>query len=133
MLISKEQQKELINIKNQIAKQFSKSDWLDSGYTLGSYDLIENHPRLLRSLTFGDEDYGGNILEVLTAITKKDPKNCNEIKSHLSEKLSTPLVSDLISTAHMETPKRIITFSPQVFAVPNKAQNDKLVTVMFTL
>ncbi len=129
--MTKEQQKELIDIKNQIANHFSKSDWLDLGYTLGSYDVIEKHPRLLRSLSFGDDDYGGNILEVLTAIIKNDSKKFNEIKSHLSEKFSTPLVSDLISTAHNETPKRIVTFSPQVFEIPNKAQNDKLVTVMF--
>ena len=130
MLISKEQQKELIDLKNQITKHFSKSDWLDLGYSLGSYDVIEGHPRLLRSLSFGDEDYEGNILEVLTEIIKKDPKNLNEIKSHLALKFATPIVSDLISTAHTETPKRIIAFSPQVFEVPNKPQNDKLVTVM---
>jgi hypothetical protein len=130
MIISKEQQKELIDIKNQIAKQFSKSDWLDLGYTLGSYDVIEGHPRLLRSLSFGDDDYEGNILEVLTEIIKKDPKNFNEIKNHLADKFSTPLVSELISTAHKETPKRIISFSPQVFEIPYKPQNDKLVTVM---
>ena len=41
--MTKEQQKELIEIKNQIAKNFSKSDWLDLGYTLGAYDIIEGH------------------------------------------------------------------------------------------
>lgn len=130
MAITKEQQKELIDIKNQIAKDFSKSDWLDLGYTLGAYEVIEGHSRLLRSMSFGDDDYEGNILEVLTEIIKKDTKNFNEIKSYIGEKFSTPLVSDLISTAHNETPKKIITFSPQVFAIPNKPQNDKLVTVM---
>ncbi|MBP5983422.1 MAG: hypothetical protein KA734_06845 [Fluviicola sp.] len=128
--MTREQQKELIDIKNQIANNFSKSDWLDLGYTLEAYELIEGHSRLLRSLSFGDDDYEGNILEVLTEIIKRDPKNFNELKSFLADKFSTPLVSDLISTAHTETPKRIITFSPQVFAIPNKQQNDKLVTVM---
>lgn len=130
MAINIDHQKELIEIKNQIARHFTKSDWLDFGYTLGSYEVIEGHPRLLRSLSFGDDDYEGNILEVLTEIIKKDPKNFSEIKSHLSEKFSTPVVSDLISKAHKETPKKVITFSPQVFEIPNKPQNDKLVTVM---
>ncbi|MBS1571798.1 MAG: hypothetical protein JST62_05315 [Bacteroidetes bacterium] len=129
-MISKEHQKELVDIKNQIAKTFSKSDWLDLGYTLGSYQVIEAHPRLLKSLSFGDDDYEGNILEVLTEIIKKDPKNFKEIKSHLADKFAIPLVSDFISTGHTGTPKRIITFSPQVFNVPIKSQNDKLVTVM---
>lgn len=128
--MTNEQQKELINIKNQIAKNFSKSDWLDMGYTIGAYNVIEGHSRLLRSLNFGDDDYEGNIIEVLTKIIKKDPKNLNDIKSYLTEKFSTPLASDYISTAHLETPKRIITFSPQVFDIPIKQQNDKLVTVM---
>ena len=129
-MIDKEKQKELVDIKNQISKHFTKSDWLDLGYTLGCYDIIEGHPRLLRSLSFGDDDYEGNILEVLTEITKRDPKNFGEIKSYLSDKFSTPEVSDFISTAQNETPKRIITFSPQVFEIPTKPQNDKLVTVM---
>jgi hypothetical protein len=128
--VTREQQKELIEIKNQINKHFTKSDWLDLGYTLGSYETIENHPRLLRSLSFGDDDYEGNILEVLSEMVKKDGKNFNEIKSYVSDKLGKPEVSDFISTAHTETPKRIVTFSPQVFDIPTKPQNDKLVTVM---
>ena len=129
-MITKEQQKELIEIKNQIEQHFTKSDWLDLGYSLGCYNVIEGHARLLRSLSFGDDDYAGNILEVLTEIVKIDTKNFNEIKSYLSDKFATPLVSDFISTALIETPKRIITFSPQAFQVPTKPQNDKLVTVM---
>lgn len=131
MAIIREQQTELIDLKDQIATHFSKSDWLELGYKLDSYDVIKGHARLLRSLSFGDDDYEGNILEVLTEIINKDPNNLNNIKSYLTEKFSMPLVSELISTAHIETPKRIVTFSPQVFTIPNKQQNEKLVTVMF--
>ena len=66
--------KEIIDIKNQIASKFNKSDWLDFGYTLDCYNIIESHSRLLRSLEFGDDDYEGNILQVLTSIIKKDPE-----------------------------------------------------------
>ena len=128
--MDKEQGKEIIEIKNQIARQFTKSDWLDLGYSIGCYDIIENHGRLLRSLSFGDEDYEGNILEVLTSIIKRDPKNFQELKHFISYKYSTPIVSEFISTAHIETPKKMITFSPQVFEIPTKPQNEKLVTVM---
>jgi hypothetical protein len=128
--MDKEQGKEIIEIKNQIARQFTKSDWLDLGYSLGCYDIIENHGRLLRSLSFGDEDYEGNILEVLTAIIKQDTKNFQELKHFISDKYSAPIVSEFISTAHTETPKKMITFSPQVFEIPTKPQNEKLVTVM---
>jgi hypothetical protein len=128
--MDKEQGKEIIEIKNQIARQFTKSDWLDLGCSLGCYDIIENHGRLLRSLSFGDEDYEGNILEVLTSIIKQDPKNLQELKHFISDKYSAPIVSEYISTAHLEAPKKMITFSPQVFEIPTKPQNEKLVTVM---
>lgn len=128
--MNKEQGKELIEIKNQIERQFGKSDWLELGYAIGCSDIIENHSRLLRSLDWGDPDYPGNILEVLNQIIKRDPKNINEIKSYLSTKSSIPSVSDFISTAHHEPPKKIIAFSPQVFSIPAKSQNEKLVAVM---
>ncbi|MFD2937782.1 hypothetical protein [Spirosoma flavum] len=122
--------KEIIDIKNQIENKFNKSDWLDFGYSLDCYDIIESHSRLLRSLDFGDDDYEGNILQVLTSIIKRDFNNLNKIKTYLAEKYATPAVSDFISTAHTEVPKKMITFSPQVFQVPNKEQNEKLVSVM---
>lgn len=125
-----QQGKEVIEIKNQIARQFTKSDWLELGYSVGSFDIINDHPRLLRSLSFGDDDYEGNILDVLTQIITHDKNNLQEIKSYLAQKYSSPTVSEFISTAHIEVPRRMITFSPQVFAVPNKEQNKKLVAVM---
>lgn len=122
--------KELIAIKNQIANQFSKSDWLDLGYTIDCYDIIDNHNRLLRSLSWGDDDYEGNILEVLTSILKRNPENLEKIKSYIAERISTPHVSEFISTDHKQIPQRLVTFSPQVFQVPDKKQNENLVAVM---
>ncbi len=49
--------KELIEIKNQIVKEFSRSEWLELGFLTGYSEMIEKHPRLLRSLDFGDDDY----------------------------------------------------------------------------
>jgi hypothetical protein len=128
--MDKEQGKEIIEIKKLIAKQFTKSDWLDLGYSLDCYDIIENHSRLLRSLSFSDEDYEGNILEVLTSIINKDSKNFQQLKHFISDRYSAPKVSEFISTTHIETPKKMIIFSPQVFEIPTKPQNEKLVTVM---
>ena len=128
--MNREEGREFIEIKNLIAKQFSQSDWLELGYYLGCNDIVENHPRLLRSLSFGDDDYEGSILSVLNDMIKKDPRNLKEIKLYISDKYSTPQVSEFISTAHVEIPKKMITFSPQVFEIPSKPQNEKLITVM---
>jgi hypothetical protein len=129
-MITPEQQKQLIDIKNQIVDNFSKSDWIELGYILGSFDVIDSHPRLLRSLDWQDDDYSGNVLQVLNQLISRDPKNLEEIKRYLGDKTSVPVVSELISTAHQEAPKKIITFSPQVFQIPTSPQNDKLVAVM---
>ncbi len=128
--MNREEGREFIEIKNLIAKQFSQSDWLELGYYLGCNDIVENHPRLLKSLSFGDDDYEGSILSVLNDMIKKDPRNLKEIKLYISDKYSTPQVSEFISTAHVEIPKKMITFSPQVFEIPSKPQNEKLITVM---
>lgn len=128
--MDKTQGKELLEIKNIIVNQFGQSEWLELGFYLGCNDLVQNHPRLLRSLGFGDEDYEGNVLSVLDDIIKQNPENFKEIKIYISDKYSAPQVSEYISTAHEEMPKKMITFSPQVFSIPSKPQNDKLVTVM---
>ncbi len=128
--MDKAQGREIIEIKNLIANQFSFSDWTNLGFYLGVNDIIESHPRLLRSLRFGDEDYEASILDVLRMILRQDPKNFDELKTFLSDKYSTPIISEFISTAHVETPRKMITFSPQVFEIPAKPQNEKLITVM---
>ncbi|MCW3110600.1 MAG: hypothetical protein JWQ09_5106, partial [Segetibacter sp.] len=129
--MTKEQGKEIVEYKNLIVQKFTQSDWLELGFILGVSDLIEGHSRLLRSLLFGDDDYEGNVLTVLTQIIEKDSANLEEIKAFIAKKFSTPMASDFISTAHTEVPKKMISFSPQVFSVPNKEQNKKMIAVMF--
>lgn len=123
--------RELLEIKQQIVKQFGKTEWLELGFSIGCQDIIENHERLLRSLSWGDPDYEGNVLEVLKQMTDRNPNNLQGIKEYLANKNSQVTVSEFISTAHsQETPKRLISFSPQVFDVPAKPVNEKLVAVM---
>jgi hypothetical protein len=128
--MNQEQGLEILEIQKQIVNNFQSSDWIELGFLLGCTDIIQGHPRLLRSLSWGDEDYPGNVLTVLSAIVQKEPKRLQEIKSILMSKYSMPAVSEFISTAHKEVPKKNIAFSPQVFEVPDKQQNEKLVAVM---
>ena len=82
-MTSIEKQKELIEIKNNIASFFTESDWIELGYCLGSYEIIQKHPRLLKSLKFEDDDYEGNILKVLSSLIEKDSENFIEIRLYL--------------------------------------------------
>lgn len=122
--------KEIIEIKSQIVKSFGKSEWLELAYSIDCEDIVNAHPRLLRSLSFGDDDYEGNVLEVLDKMIKKYPRNLDRIKSYLANKSSQLEISEFISTAHTEIPKRLVAFSPRVFEVPNKPINENLVVVM---
>ena len=128
--MDKEQGRELIELKNQIARQFMQSDWIELGFALGVSDIINGHSRLLRSFSFSDDDYEENILDVLNKIVKKDNANFQELKSFISHKYSGSVIADFVSTAHTEVPKRMITFSPQVFSIPTKEQDKKLIAVM---
>lgn len=58
--------------KNAIAimieKTFDKADWFHLGAATDTADLINDHDRLLRSLSFGDDDYLHCIYQVLPEI-----------------------------------------------------------------
>jgi hypothetical protein len=127
--------REILELANQITIVFTNEDWIELSYIIGEYEYIYKHKRLLRSLSWGDDDYKANVLEVLTKVVSNDPKNLQDIKDFIKNKNGSPEVSEYISTAQTEVPKRIISFSPHVFAVPDKLQNEKLISVMlpFTL
>ena len=54
---------------------FDESDWKELGYATDTTDYISSHPRLLRSMRWGDPDYKGHILDTIEVILKRDPAN----------------------------------------------------------
>jgi len=54
---------------------FDDGKWRELGYLTDTIEEIEGHPRLLRSLHWGDEDYEGNVLKVLPTILGGDYEN----------------------------------------------------------
>lgn len=60
--------KVILALKRAISAAFDEGKWLELGYLTNKADLIENHPRLLRSLHWGDPDYEGHVLAVLPEI-----------------------------------------------------------------
>lgn len=58
----------ILAVAEAIKATFSAGDWLALGLVSDSDQLIRNHPRLLRSLDFGDDDYSGNVLQVLPGV-----------------------------------------------------------------
>lgn len=76
----------------------------------------------------GDEDYAGNVLGVLRQIAEIDPKAFRTIEEYVDERW--PGASEYISAKPAE---RRITFSPNVFSVPDFTQEADLAAVMMPL
>ena len=76
----------LLAIKERIVEKFTSSNWQDIALLTDSERVINGHPRLLRSLGFGDDDYSGNVVEVLLSIVKADPSHLATIEEYFDQK-----------------------------------------------
>jgi hypothetical protein len=118
--------KQLVALKNQIVAGFSDSNWRELGALTETLDMIQGHSRLLRSLSWGDEDYDGHVLTVLKDMIDADPQNHAIIRDYVSR--HCPESGEFISS-HDED-QRKITFSPTAFNIPDKNPNPDLISVM---
>lgn len=120
-----EQGNRILALRERIVSNFGEENWEEVGLLTGSSEIIHGHSRLLRSLSWGDEDYSGNVLNVLTKIASQDEEFLDVIEGYLSSKFEdeTHYVSAKPSVAK-------ITFAPNVFDVPEPLQDSDLVSVM---
>ena len=116
----------ILEIKTRIETNFNESDWSDIGLLINVDHIIDNHPRLLRSLSWGDDDYGANVNQVLKQISKISPQYLSLIKDYLNKKYpeeNTIYVSEKVQ-------ERKIMFSPTVFSIPSVDSEKDLIAVM---
>lgn len=124
----------LFSLHEFIRQHFTKFDWYKIGFLTNSVDLIEDHPRLLRSLDFKDDDYDGNSLQVLSKLIAEG-NNLYEIERYVESRqakaypAAAPIAS-YVSTAQSRPPERIVTFAPDVFRVPDKPVEANVLSVM---
>lgn len=76
------ERKKVAVITKYIQESFSESDWHALGQLTGQLKKISNHPRLLRSLSYGDDDYGSNVAEVLDTIFSTSSDAISEVIDH---------------------------------------------------
>lgn len=74
--------KKVAVITKYALETFSESDWVALGQITGSLKRITDHPRLLRSLSFGDDDYPYCVAEVISAIFDTDNSLIHEVVEH---------------------------------------------------
>lgn len=92
----------------------------------GCEDMVSNHPRLLRSLGFGDDDYESYVLPMLGKMVRFDPNNLTIIEQYLVDTFD--IGGESASTAPAKG--RRIVFSPSVFEIPEEPMDHELVAVM---
>lgn len=56
-----------------LASDLDAAEWRELGFKTGLQDYISQHPRLLRSLAWGDPDYGDCIFQTLLRLTERNP------------------------------------------------------------
>lgn len=76
------ERKKVAVITVYVLEAFSESDWVALGQITGKLKSIMEHPRLLRSLSFGDDDYQYCVAEVISAIFELDSNLIDEIIDH---------------------------------------------------
>lgn len=62
----------MLALQRAVASQFTEADWMELGYETGVHEYIQRHNRLLRSLRFGDDDYGACVFQVLKYFSEQN-------------------------------------------------------------
>ena len=106
--------KRVENAKNAIINTFSSDDWSSLARVLGEAgNCITAHPRLLRSLYFGDEDYSGCVSEALFSIMSTDRSAFERLEDYLRFMKNADLeyAPEVVRDGFRATPK--------VFSIPS--------------
>ncbi|MEY3881881.1 MAG: hypothetical protein RIQ94_2677 [Pseudomonadota bacterium] len=117
--------KRILALREKVVAEFNAENWEEVGLLTGYSDLISNHPRLLRSLSWGDEDYSGNALTIIKHIAENDKKAFATFENFVMEKY--PNEGQYISAKPSE---RKVTFAPNVFQLPDCGVESDLIAVM---
>jgi hypothetical protein len=72
-----------VAVSRAVVATFDRSSWVELGELLGRPEVIYNHDRLLRSLSFSDDDYEGNSLEVIRDLLGQHLENLDQIASYV--------------------------------------------------
>lgn len=118
--------KELLSLTKLAIDKFNQGDWLAIGVHTGQSHLVEGHDRLLRSLSFGDDDYAGCAHAVMHKIVLQDRGNFKIISDYIQETYQVGGLS--VSSSLSRGPQ--FTFAPSVFEMPTEGPNTDLIAVM---
>jgi hypothetical protein len=75
MLNKTEINRVMMAIHKAIVASFEKGDWKALAFQTGTLQWVEKHPRLLRGLDWGDDDYADSALAAVTKMLDSDLGN----------------------------------------------------------
>ena len=67
--------KTILALQKAIVSSFTTGDWQEIGYKTDHIDYINGHGRLLRSLSWQDDDYGSCVFHAIEVILESDIEN----------------------------------------------------------
>lgn len=117
---------ELLKLKQRVVDNFNSSNWRELGALVDMMDEVDRHPRLLRSLDFGDEDYEGLALTFLRRMVGDNYERLAIVKQYVDQ--ICPETGEYVSS--QETQGRKIVFSPNIFQIPEGEIDNRLISVM---
>jgi len=120
--LTKEQNTKIVAWKKVAASKFKESHWRELGALTNCYEVVDNHPRLIRSLGWGDNDYEGHVLDVLITMVQHDGDNEGVIEKFIDE-LDVP-------PGEVGVTETKIVCRPTAFKCPVGKDSKNLVAVM---
>jgi hypothetical protein len=117
---------QLVQLKNSVVKDFDASNWRELGALTNTLEAVESHSRLLRSLSWGDDDYDGLALTFLRKMIGENDENLTTVQDYISNKCTVS--GEDISSEQSEGRKVI--FTPNIFDVPSEEVDPNLVSVI---
>lgn len=105
----------MLALQRAAVSQFTETDWMELGYETREHEYIQSHNRLLRSLRFGDDDYGACVFQVLEYFFANNPDALHTVIENkkvrrVLERDAPDILSELgLNVAHVPTipPKSI--------------------------
>ncbi len=117
---------ELVQLKNAVVEDFDASNWRELGALTNIIDEVERHPRLIRSLSWGDPDYDGLALVFLRKMIGPNDENLDVVINYVQSKCQNS--GEDVSSE--KTVGRKIVFSPNIFSIPGESVDPQLISVM---
>ena len=113
--------------KRILEANFGSGDWIALADIAGCSSIVDEHPRLLRSLHFGDDDYDGNVYVVLRSMYQSEPQAIGIIEQFLNQNFP----DESTKHASLVSSRTRLTITPTAFDLPSDLRIDEsLVSVM---